>query len=214
MTEEAFLLRSLKEVVKVWGKGTGHATFNFSVKNGVGNLQLGFQLGLPHDPHEIQQHRPRRKGPSRRERDRKRAAEHQARVQAQFTASDKTTAAAVIAALSSSEELSDENYQTAGKSDNLRDEFCSDDIFDQNQETDPLDEIIVTLDCDSDLNNDNIETVIDYKLKILGINMVKIVEQNRGQGGILAPCLVKIEPIPLKMIENAGLPLRNWIKRA
>ena len=82
-TEEAFLLSSLKEVVKVWGKGSGQASFNFSVINGKGTLQLGFQLGLPCDLHVLPPQRSRKKGPARCQRDRRRATAHQARVRAE-----------------------------------------------------------------------------------------------------------------------------------
>ena len=95
VTEEAFLLRSLKEVVNVWARGSGQATFSLNINNGVADLQLGFQLGLPCDAHlHHHQHGPvhqhhlpsqdqqvyqgRRKTPSRRNRDRVRAAQHQA----------------------------------------------------------------------------------------------------------------------------------------
>ena len=89
LTEEAFLLRSLKEVVNVWARGTGQASFNLNISNGSADLQLGFQLGLPTEPHLHTQHQhepvicpkpqqSRRKSPSRRRRDRERAAQHQA----------------------------------------------------------------------------------------------------------------------------------------
>ena len=104
MTEEAFLLHSLKEVVNIWSSGSGQASFNFSVEDGLASLQLGFQLGRPGDPHfspqdsdhvqpqpqpddlpqeqagwQQQRRRRRRfKGPAQRTRDRARAAAHQA----------------------------------------------------------------------------------------------------------------------------------------
>jgi hypothetical protein len=34
LTEEAFLLRSLREVVNVWASGSGQATFNLNISNG------------------------------------------------------------------------------------------------------------------------------------------------------------------------------------
>ena len=44
-TEEAFILSSLKEVTQVWARGTGSATFNLNIVDGVANLQLQFSLG-------------------------------------------------------------------------------------------------------------------------------------------------------------------------
>ena len=66
-TEEAFLLGSLKELVKMLGMATGHATFNLTVENGKGSLELGFRLGNPHDPHGHPLGHPHRKGTARRE---------------------------------------------------------------------------------------------------------------------------------------------------
>ena len=107
-TEEAFLLRSLKEVVDVWTRGSGQATFNLTIQDGVADPKLGFQLGRPSDPHHLHeqsdelhqlhphhvdifhdhggvqhQHpkRRRHKGPKQRERDRARAAKHHASCQ-------------------------------------------------------------------------------------------------------------------------------------
>ena len=51
LSEEAFLLDSLREVTKVWGRASGKASFNLSIEDGQANLHLGFQLGLPGDLH-------------------------------------------------------------------------------------------------------------------------------------------------------------------
>ena len=53
LTEEAFLLNSLHEVVKIWGRGSGHANFNLQIENGSAELQLSFKLGCPDDPHIV-----------------------------------------------------------------------------------------------------------------------------------------------------------------
>ena len=104
-TEEAFLLSSLQEMVKVWASGSGKAGFNLNICDGLAELQLNFQLGHPSDAHcnpylptshqhpQQQVHQPhqeasipvrrrRRRGPTRRARDRIRAEEHQARISA------------------------------------------------------------------------------------------------------------------------------------
>ena len=99
MTEEAFLLSSLKQVVNIWARGTGEASFDLVIKDGVANLKLGFQLGHPSDPHLPHEQHPsphtqhpagpkqrRRKGPARREKDRARAAAYQARLLSRTTA--------------------------------------------------------------------------------------------------------------------------------
>ena len=103
LTEEAFLLNSLHEIVKIWARGSGKASFSLDVSDGQANLSLGFQLGHPgdqhydpgahlhhHHPHDQQQdvvqQKRRHKGPKRREKDRARAAAHQARLQSEETA--------------------------------------------------------------------------------------------------------------------------------
>ena len=51
LTEEAFLLNSLHEIVKIWASGSGKASFSLDVCDGKANLSLGFQLGHPCDQH-------------------------------------------------------------------------------------------------------------------------------------------------------------------
>ena len=94
-TEEAFLLSSLHEVVKVWARGSGQANFGLNVSNGSAELNLSFTLGHPSDLHHVppqfnhpnpdqdqEQHsrkkKMRRKTAARRERDRARAQAYQA----------------------------------------------------------------------------------------------------------------------------------------
>ena len=50
-TEEAFLLSSLHEVVKVWARGSGKANFIVNIDNGVAKLDISFTLGHPSDLH-------------------------------------------------------------------------------------------------------------------------------------------------------------------
>ena len=50
-TEHAFVLSSLQEVVKVWSRGFGQASFDINVTDSVAELKLGFKLGRPHESH-------------------------------------------------------------------------------------------------------------------------------------------------------------------
>ena len=214
MTEEAFLLSSLKEVVKVWGMGTGHASFNFTVENGKGSLQLGFQLGLPHEVHVYPQGHPRRKCPARRERDRKRAAAFQARVQAQ--SDDETVPVSNkhdenITAVSAEEARDDMKIKEAEHS-TLQDEFCSDETFAESIDNEDtlIEEIVVKpTNCQEEISESDVASFINYKLKIVGINMVKMINIEKSNVGSFSSCLVKIEPVSLKKIEK----LKNWIQR-
>ena len=100
LTEEEFLLNSLHEIVKIWARGKGKASFSLDVSDGLANLSLGIQLGHPSDQHydpgaqphhlptheqhqDVVQQSRRHKGPKRREKDRARAAAHQARLQSE-----------------------------------------------------------------------------------------------------------------------------------
>ena len=108
LSEEAFILSSLKEVTKVWARGTGLATFNLNSADGFANLQLGFSLGRPTDPHlhvepgdphhlptqDHHRHQPRKrrkKSPARLAKDRARAEQHRARLQSEEAAVSSCT---------------------------------------------------------------------------------------------------------------------------
>ena len=87
-SEEAFVLASLKEFVKLWGSSS-EASFHLECSNGQAWFRLGSRLGSPASPHFIPAHpqssvpqqsqQRRRKGPSRRLKDSARAAAHRAR---------------------------------------------------------------------------------------------------------------------------------------
>ena len=94
-TEEAFVLSSLKEFVRLWGSGC-QALFHLECKDSKASLQFSTKLGYPADRHfvphvPLQEHHgyqgaeqqphhlPRKKGPAQKERDRARAAAHRAR---------------------------------------------------------------------------------------------------------------------------------------
>ena len=116
LSEEAFLLSSLREVTKVWARSSGKANFNFSVPDGQAHLQIGFHLGLPQDHHlPPQQHdhdpssQHRYKGSVRIERDRARAAKHQASLKAK-SASNSNVA---VSATSSTTTSLDGNQNSA-----------------------------------------------------------------------------------------------------
>ena len=93
-TEEAFILASLKEFVRLWGSGT-QASFHLECRNRKAWFKLATELGAPSSRHFIpppvpsQDHhgphgnggvppQPRRQGPGRRRRNQARAAAHRA----------------------------------------------------------------------------------------------------------------------------------------
>ena len=91
-TEEAFLLSSMKEFVKVWASGN-RAKINVECDKGTAWLNISFSLGRPDASHHVapyHHHRRRQKGPGRRERDRARAVNHQNMLQSREEVSDET----------------------------------------------------------------------------------------------------------------------------
>ena len=98
-TEEAFVLSSLKEFVKVWGSGC-QAHFNLECSNGRAWVKLAFQLEHPADLHHLPYHapqyhpqvrKPRHKGPARHQKDLARAAAHRARQTPAAAAAEEET---------------------------------------------------------------------------------------------------------------------------
>ena len=79
-TEEAFVLASLKEFVKLWGSGT-QASLNLECKNGQAWIHFGAMLGSPASSHFDPTTAPvrKKKSQARKEKDRVRAAEHRAK---------------------------------------------------------------------------------------------------------------------------------------
>ena len=51
--EEAFLLKSVQNVIDIWARGLGQARMNFAVKKGQAELQLFYQLGHPDALHLV-----------------------------------------------------------------------------------------------------------------------------------------------------------------
>ena len=108
-SEEAFLLTCVNEVIKVWSSH-GQATMYISVNEGQAVLHLGFQLGAPRDPHQlnapVRQSPPRRyKSQAKREKDNSRAAAHQVKLR-QTVISDSSTLDSPISPTSTSASLS------------------------------------------------------------------------------------------------------------
>ena len=90
-SEEAFVYSSIKEVMKVWTRGAGKASFSIDVHNGAAELRLNFSLGHPSEPHILplwpQQmdksrenlKKQKRKSPSNKRRDQRRAEQFRAK---------------------------------------------------------------------------------------------------------------------------------------
>ena len=98
-TEEAFVLSSLNEFVKVWGSG-GQSNLNLECRNGFACIKLSFNLGHPTSPHlnspqyfsPAKQPTRRRNGPARKLKNIERTkAHHKAGLVAAATAVNQAT---------------------------------------------------------------------------------------------------------------------------
>ena len=92
----------------------------------------------------------------------------------------------------------------------MNDEFCSDSEYhEQNKTEKVVEEIVIKPDCEADWKNADVKDVIEYKLKIVGIN-VNEVEVDKSDSEDIISCLVKIQPTPLKNLDILSFPFINW----
>ena len=70
-----------------------------------------------------------------------------------------------------------------------------------------VDELLVKHDDENDWKSENVVNLIDYKLKIVGIDVVNIETKIREDK--IISCKVKIQPTQLKNIEFESFPFRN-----
>ena len=59
------------------------------------------------------------------------------------------------------------------------------------------------------LDEDAVNDLLDYNLKILGIVMMKV-KMNKSESGSITSCLVTIQPTPKNTIRRLSVSLRNW----
>ena len=89
----------------------------------------------------------------------------------------------------------------------LKDEFCSDEAFEEAVDENLVENIVVTAECTTDLvDNKNVAEQVEAKLYSLGIKVRKI-ELKKNHKGISESLLVSIKPIEKKNIEAATFPL-------
>ena len=66
---------------------------------------------------------------------------------------------------------------------------------------------MIETDEESYWKEDELESTIDYKLKVNGISIEEI-DIERNELNVIKSCVVKIIPIPLKDLRS--FPFRNW----
>ena len=93
----------------------------------------------------------------------------------------------------------------------LQDEFCSNLIYHENlvNNDTPVKEILLEAPREETLDEDAVNDLLDYNLKVLGIVMMKV-KMNKSESGSITSCLVTIQPTPKNTIRRLSVSLRNW----
>ena len=191
------------------------AKLSFSSNKGRTTVNLNLELGSPPPlpgQHPLHVHpQKHRNGPSR-ERRRQKRADIRRKDAEQALASLSTEELEVLAIA----EKAEQDAPRVGSIDNCEiqvngsnepnDEICSDSEYQtlNTAETD-VEEIIVKPDCKTDWENVDVKDIIEYKLKIVGIN-VNEVETNRSTSGEIISCIVRIQPTPLNNLNIPSFP--------
>ena len=88
----------------------------------------------------------------------------------------------------------------------LNDEFCSDNDFMETNINTLVDELLVKPG-DNEKDAKDIMNLIDYNLKIVGIDVIKIEKEIIQSNQVFK---VKIQPTRLEVLKSESFPLRNW----
>ena len=98
---------------------------------------------------------------------------------------------------------------TSNESETLRDEFCSDESFEKTIDEELVENILVTADCQADWSDYVVTKLVNDKLRTIGIQL-KSIKVNRNIRRCFESCIVKIEPMKKKAIENETFPMNRW----
>jgi hypothetical protein len=91
----------------------------------------------------------------------------------------------------------------------LKDEFCSNESYEIVSDDQLVEKILVTADCQADWSDKVVTKLMDEKLNAIGIKM-KSVKVNRNIRKCFESCLVTINPMQRKLIDQESFPLRRW----
>ena len=186
------------------------------IKSNAGNAEviLNVDRGQVPPPHVQHQHHSSRDRPSRKRHRLRRTEAHissKAEEASQIVEEAKTAAQA-------SRAKENEIVSVQIEHETLRDEFCSDETFENKaactseKERDAawVDKILVTADCQADWNDVYVIKLMDEKLKTIRIKMKTIIV-NRNERKSFESCLIMIEPTSRTVIYSESFPIRRWI---
>ena len=184
-----------------------NATLTIKSEAGKAQVNLSVELGDVFPPPFQNHHHGSRNGPARQRRRLRRATAHEASNAAKAAEATNEQAIAEKATTIDNNDL----IETTSRSEpeTLKDEFCSDETFEKVRDSALVENILVTPDCQADWNDSAVTKLVAEKLDSIGIKM-KEIEVNRNVRRCFASCLVRIEPVQRKIIEEATFPMRRW----
>ena len=90
----------------------------------------------------------------------------------------------------------------------LQDEFCSDQLYlDSLDDDTPVEEILVEASCEANLDEEAFKNLLNYNMKVLGMNKVKA-KTMKSESGVIS-CEVIIQPSQKQSIKSLDFPLSN-----
>ena len=187
-----------------------------TLKSESGRTQVTLSVDLDHllSPEQHGVHHHARNGLSRQRRRERRAEARRIKAAEDNNTIDDANATEEIAVKASEKVCNNESVDNVGEepnaSNNVNHEFCSNNIYAEKAVDDAtlVGEILIKPDPENDLKDADVQNLIEYNLKVIGISPVQI-EVKRSHLDVIS-CTVKINPIPRKIIEGRTFPFKNW----
>ena len=195
-----------------------NATLEIKSNAGKAEVNLRVELGdVSCPPAQHPHHLRPRNGPAKQRRRMRRAAEREVQEAAQATETAKVIAEEATQTVGNGGQaegavLPEKDTAIANESEILRDEFCSDESFENSSDSTLVETILVTADCQADWNDNVVTKLVDEKLTSIGICMKSIIV-HRNIRRCFESCLVTIEPTKKGSIEKETFPIKRWSMR-
>ena len=90
----------------------------------------------------------------------------------------------------------------------ISDEFCPDENYEEFDDNAPVKEIVLESACEENLDEEAAKDIIEYNLKLLGINIIET-KLKKSESGVIS-CTIIIQPKPKETIKRISLALRDW----
>jgi hypothetical protein len=184
-----------------------NAKLTLDSNHGKLEVNLSVELG---DAHVF---RKSKNSPSRqRRRARRSAAQDAAKKAACDNGQIVATAAGKVAeGISTAEKSTAKATETTPIVPPLEDEVCADHDYLENGDDDDtfVEEILLEANHPEESEEESVEDLLIYNLKVLGIKMIEL-RINKSESGVIKSCSVIVQPTPKKIIGMLSHSLRNW----